>query len=129
MSLSILSRSERRMPVAMALVFLPWLAVVLFTAGLWSAINFLGYAITVFAAGYSIVGVALPAPRPNSSHLSRSRARAPGNLGSDGVLAEAGTSAYLGPSSLARIDWQLGYGASGSIAPSGRKAPSPTAGR
>ncbi len=45
----------------MALVFLPWIAVVLFTAGGWAALNFLGYAILVFAAGYSIVSGALPA--------------------------------------------------------------------
>ena len=46
----------------MALVFLPWMAVVLFTAGGWAALNFLGYAIVVSAAGYGIVSVALPAP-------------------------------------------------------------------
>ena len=59
-SLGVLSRSERSMPVCMALVFLPWLAVVLFTAGGWAALNFLGYATMVFAAGYSVVSVALP---------------------------------------------------------------------
>jgi len=61
-SLSVSLRTDRRMSVAMALVFLPWLAVVLFTAGAWAALNFFGYAIMVFAAGYSIVGLALPAP-------------------------------------------------------------------
>jgi hypothetical protein len=45
----------------MALVFLPWLAVVLFTAGPWAALIFLGYAIVVAAAGYGIVSLALPA--------------------------------------------------------------------
>jgi hypothetical protein len=45
----------------MALVFLPWIAVVLFTAGGWAALTFFGYAIMVFAAGYSIVSAALPA--------------------------------------------------------------------
>ncbi len=45
----------------MALVFLPWIAVVLFTAGGWAALNFLVYAILVFAAGYSIISGALPA--------------------------------------------------------------------
>jgi hypothetical protein len=34
---------------------------VFFTAGGWAALNFLGYAILVFAAGYSIVRMALPA--------------------------------------------------------------------
>jgi hypothetical protein len=45
----------------MAFVFLPWLAVVLFTAGGWATLNFLGYAIMVFAAGYGIASMALPA--------------------------------------------------------------------
>ncbi len=60
MSLNVLLRSERRMSVAMALVFLPWIAVVLFTAGGWAALNLVGYVITVFLVGYGIVGVALP---------------------------------------------------------------------
>jgi hypothetical protein len=55
-------RTERRMSVVMALVFLPWVAVVLFTAGGWAALNFFGYAIVVFAAGYSIISLSLPAP-------------------------------------------------------------------
>jgi hypothetical protein len=46
----------------MALVFLPWIAVVLFTAGGYAALNFFAYASLVFAAGYGIVTVALPAP-------------------------------------------------------------------
>jgi hypothetical protein len=50
------------MSVVMALVFLPWIAVVLFTAGGWAALNFFAYAILVFAAGYSIISVTLPAP-------------------------------------------------------------------
>jgi hypothetical protein len=49
------------MPVIMALVLLPWVAVVLFTAGGWATLNFIAYAIVVFAAGYSIVIAALPA--------------------------------------------------------------------
>jgi hypothetical protein len=60
MSLSGLFGSERRMTVAMTLVFLPWIAVVLFTAGSWAAVNLLVYALTVLAAGYSIVSLALP---------------------------------------------------------------------
>ena len=61
MSLSVLLGSERRISVVMGLVYLPWIAVVLFTAGGWATLNFLGYAIMVFAVGYSIVSVALPA--------------------------------------------------------------------
>ncbi len=61
-SLNVVFSSERRMPVAMALVFVPWFAVVLFTAGGWAALIFFAYAITVFAVGYGIVSVALPAP-------------------------------------------------------------------
>ena len=45
----------------MGLVFLPWIAVVFYTAGWWAALNLLGYAIVVFAIGYGIVGMALPA--------------------------------------------------------------------
>jgi hypothetical protein len=60
MSLSILFSSERRTSVIMALVFLPWVAVVLYSAGVWAAINFLGYAILVFAVGYCIISWALP---------------------------------------------------------------------
>jgi hypothetical protein len=55
-------RSERRTLVVIALVFLPWTAVVLFTAGAWATLNFLAYAIVVFATGYCIITVALPAP-------------------------------------------------------------------
>jgi hypothetical protein len=53
--------SERLISGVMALVFLPWLVVVLCTAGIWGAVNFLAYAIMVFAAGYGIVCLALPA--------------------------------------------------------------------
>jgi hypothetical protein len=45
----------------MRLAFLPWLAVVLHTAQGLGALNFLGYAILVFAIGYGIVSMALPA--------------------------------------------------------------------
>ena len=62
MNLKALLSSERRMSVAMALVFLPWIAAVLFTAGGWAAFNLFLYAIMVFAAGYSIVCLALPSP-------------------------------------------------------------------
>ena len=61
MNLGLLS-SERRLSVIMAVAFLPWVAVVFVTAGGWAAVNFVLYAIIVLAAGYSIVGMALPAP-------------------------------------------------------------------
>jgi len=62
MNLNVLLCSERRMHVTMALVFLPWIAVVLLTAGSWAALNFFVYAIVVFAAGYVIVGAVPPSP-------------------------------------------------------------------
>jgi hypothetical protein len=55
-------RSERRTSVVIALVFLPWIAVVLYTAGGWAALNFFVYGILAFAAGYGIISVTLPAP-------------------------------------------------------------------
>ena len=57
-----LLHSERRVSVVMALVFLPWIVAVLFTAGYWTALNFFVYAIVVLAAGYGIIsgGVAWP---------------------------------------------------------------------
>ena len=61
MNLTTLLSSERRMTATMALVFLPWMAVVLFTAGGWATLNFFAYAIVVSAVGYVIVDVALPA--------------------------------------------------------------------
>jgi hypothetical protein len=61
MRLNVLLGSERRIYVAMGLVFLPWIAVELYTAGGWAALNFLGYAIVIFAIGYGIVSIPLPA--------------------------------------------------------------------
>jgi len=55
-------RLERRTSVVMALVFLPWIAIVFFTAGGWAALNFFCYAIMVFATGYSIISLTLPVP-------------------------------------------------------------------
>ena len=49
------------MPVVMALVFLPWIAVVLMTAGAWAALDFFVYAVLTLTAGYGIVSAALPA--------------------------------------------------------------------
>ena len=60
MSLDTLLSSERRLPAAMALILLPWIAVVLFTAGGWVALNFASYAILVLAVGYGIIALALP---------------------------------------------------------------------
>jgi len=62
MGLNILLGVERRMSTTMALVFLPWIAVVLLTAGGWAALNFAAYAMMVFAVGYGIIRAALPAP-------------------------------------------------------------------
>ena len=61
MSLSGLLSSERNQASVIGLVFLPWFAVVLFTAGTWAALNLLGYAILVFSVGYALVNLALPA--------------------------------------------------------------------
>ena len=58
--LNVLLPSGRPLLVVLALVFLPWLAVVFFAAGARAALNFAAYAIVVFAAGYSIVTAALP---------------------------------------------------------------------
>ena len=61
MSLSDFLGSERRKSVVMGLVFLPWVAVVLFTAGTWATLNFLAYVLMVSAVGYFLVNLALPA--------------------------------------------------------------------
>ena len=58
---SILS-TEVRVPVVIALALLPFVAVVLFTAGVWPALNLLAYAAIVVLAGYCVVGLALPIP-------------------------------------------------------------------
>lgn len=62
MNLNGLPRSQRRNVVIMPLVFLPWLAVVLFTAGGVAALNLIGYAIVVLVAGYGLISVTLSAP-------------------------------------------------------------------
>lgn len=54
--------SAPKIPVAMGLVFLPWIGVVLYTAGLWAALHVLAYALTVIAIGYGLIAAALPAP-------------------------------------------------------------------
>jgi hypothetical protein len=54
--------TDRQMPAVMGLVFLPWLAVVFLTAGAWAALNMVGYALIVLAAGYSVLCVALTGP-------------------------------------------------------------------
>jgi hypothetical protein len=48
----------------MLLVLMPWIAVVLFTAGGWAALSFVGYATVVFAVGCGIVSVTVPAQAP-----------------------------------------------------------------
>jgi hypothetical protein len=53
--------TDRRLPVLIAGVFFPWITVVLFTAGAWAALHFFVYAVVVLAAGYGILGIALPA--------------------------------------------------------------------
>ena len=127
MSLSVLLSSERKMSVTMPLVFLPWIAVVLYTAGVWAAINYLAYAILVFAAGYGIVTVALPAPARTQILVLAPAV---------GILAISALTAFwvrLGlPLIWAPAFW-LGLTAAGvlgalaRIAPVGRKAPLPTA--
>jgi hypothetical protein len=52
--------SERRMSRVTTLVFLPWVAVIFFTAGPWAALTFVAYAIVVCSVGYGIVWLALP---------------------------------------------------------------------
>lgn len=60
MSLNAFLACERRMSVVMGLVFLPWLVVILFTAGAWGTLNFLSYVVIVSAVGYGIVHLVLP---------------------------------------------------------------------
>jgi hypothetical protein len=58
--LSVLLSSERGILAAVGLVFLPWMAVVLYTAGWWAALHLFVYALMVFVIGYGIIGTALP---------------------------------------------------------------------
>jgi hypothetical protein len=58
---NIVIHTEWPVSIAITFTFLPWIASVLFTAGAWAALNFLGYAIVVIAVGYFVVSVALPA--------------------------------------------------------------------
>ena len=58
--LSVLLKSERRTSIVIGLALLPWISVILFTAGSWASLNFVGYAIVVCAAGYQILSGALP---------------------------------------------------------------------
>jgi hypothetical protein len=52
--------SNRRIPTVLGLVIVPWLAVGLLTAGVWSAFCMIGYTIFVFAIGYGVVSFVLP---------------------------------------------------------------------
>jgi hypothetical protein len=54
------TRPDLRISVTVGLTLLPWLITVLLTAGIWGAINFLGYVIAALAIGYGIVGLAVP---------------------------------------------------------------------
>lgn len=58
---------QLRVLTVVTLTFLPWIVVVLLTAGIWAAVNILGYSILVFAAGYSIVSASLPASSRNQA--------------------------------------------------------------
>jgi hypothetical protein len=53
--------SERGIFATVGLVFLPWIAVVFYTAGWWAALHLLAYAVMVFVIGYVIISIALPA--------------------------------------------------------------------
>lgn len=118
--------SERRTSVVLTSVFLPWIAAVLFTAGSWAALNFLAYAIMVFAAGYSIISVTLPAPA-----RSQTIVLAP----AVGILAISALTAFWvrlafhssGPQLFGSHLRRQERSVSGAIAPVGRTAPSPTA--
>ena len=52
--------AQIRVSLVIALALVPFLGTVLFTAGLWPALNQLAYATVVVLAGYCIVGLALP---------------------------------------------------------------------
>ena len=52
---------ERSLPVALGLVFLPWIAAVFYMSGWWTALHLLAYAAMVLTIGYGIIGMALPA--------------------------------------------------------------------
>ncbi len=98
----VMVRSERRIPVVMSLVFLPWFAMVLFAAGGWAALNFLAYACVVSLAGYGVISLALPAPARAQGIVFASRRRYPCHLGAFRAMAQTRTSPYMGSDSLAR---------------------------
>jgi hypothetical protein len=55
-------RPDLRSSVVVGLTLLPWLIVILLTAGIWGSINFVGYVIAAFAIGYGIVWLGVPRP-------------------------------------------------------------------
>lgn len=59
---SVISTSGIKSLSIMWMALLPWIAVVLFTAGAWAALNLLGYAFLVFAVGYVIIRLTQAAP-------------------------------------------------------------------
>ena len=69
MSLSSVLASERHMFAVVALVILPWVAVVLLTAGGWATLNFIVYATIIFAVGYTMINMSLPADARVESSL------------------------------------------------------------
>jgi hypothetical protein len=69
MSISIFLGSERSKSAVMGLVLLPWVAVVLFTAGAWAALNFLAYALVVSAVGYFLINLTLLADARTDAFL------------------------------------------------------------
>ena len=52
-------RPDWRLPVTLGISFLPWFVVVLFTGGIWSAVDFAAYALGVLGAGYGVVCLAI----------------------------------------------------------------------
>src|SRR5579872_1695870 len=54
-------RAEWSVAATIACTFLPWLGVVLFTAGTRAALSLLAYSLIVLASGYGLIRLALPA--------------------------------------------------------------------
>ncbi|MFZ0743857.1 MAG: hypothetical protein WAM85_05595 [Terracidiphilus sp.] len=59
-SFGVFMHSDRKMSAVLGIAFLPWLAVVFFTAGTSAALHLAGYAMMVLAVGYGVVIAALP---------------------------------------------------------------------
>lgn len=63
------ANAEVRTASVMAAVCVPWVVVVLFTAGGWAALNLIGYSVTAAAAGYAVIRFALSAQLRSDSIL------------------------------------------------------------